>query len=292
MGEMTRGALIFTAAAGAAGVGVGVLADRYGPQGPPEPRPGLVAGRTDREIPLDPDAEEWTSQEALTVPVLAQQIAPPTLADATLDDVELTAMHNVKELAVLVRFKCADREDLPGLGSYADAVAMQLPLVAGGKRPPITMGGPGQAVHIVRWSSIWQRDAERGRSRVETIYPNTVRDVSPESVLPAEAAGLYSPGRAVGNPVSALKRAWPVEEAFAEGFGTLTPLPEQRARAGGRHRDEHWNVVLAVPLDRRPSGDLISDQPQVPVAFALWVGAHGNRGSRKHYTDWIQCTLA
>ena len=82
-----------------------------------------------------------------------------------------------------------------------------------------------------------------------------------------------------------------MEEAFAEGFGTLTPLPDQRARAGARHENDHWSVVLAAPLDRRPSGDVISDQPGVPMAFALWIGADDNRGSRKHYTDWIHCTL-
>jgi len=290
MGEMTRGALIFTAAAGATGVGVGVLAQRNAPKREPAAKPGLLAARIDGDIRLDGEADIWKQADSLKVAVRPQQVAPPMLEQATLDEVELKAVHNDRELGVLVRFACKEPEELPGLASYGDAVAMQLPLRAT-DNPPITMGGPGQPVHIIRWSSIWQRDVDRGRSRVETIYPNVVRDVSPESVLPPATATLYSPGRAVGNPVAALTRKWPVEEAFAEGFGTLTPLPEQRARAGGRHKKDQWSVVLAAPLDRRPSGDVISDQRSVPIAFALWIGADDNRGSRKHHTDWIQCTF-
>jgi len=291
MGDMTRGALIFTAAAGATGVGVGVLAQRTAPKRPAAAAPGIRAERIDADIPLDGGAGVWRAADSLKVALKPQQVAPPMLQLATLGEMELRALYNDRELAVLVRFASKRPEDLPGLASYGDAVAMQLPLRAADGQPPVTMGGPGQPVHIIRWSSIWQRDVDRGRSRVETIYPNTVRDVSPESVLPAATARLYSPGRAVGNPIAALARTWPVEEAFAEGFGTLTPLPAQRARARGRHAKDHWSVAIAAPLDRRPSGDVIGDQVSVPIAFALWIGSDDNRGSRKHYADWIVCTL-
>jgi hypothetical protein len=290
MGEITRGALIFTGAAAATGVGVGVLAQKYSPPEPPQKAAPVPVPRIDGAISLSADDPAWKDADRTTVAVVPQQLAPPILVTPALDEIKLAALYNDRELGVLVEFPSAEPQDLPGLAAFGDAVAMQLPLAAG--TPPITMGGLGQPVHILRWSAVWQRDVDRGRSRVETIYPNTVRDVSPESVLPPESAELYSPGRAVGNPMSALERKWPVEEVYAEGFGSVTPFPRQRARAAGRHRDGRWSVVLAAPLDRRPHGDVLSDRTSVPVAFAVWIGSEGNRGSRTHYTDWVQCTLA
>lgn len=290
MGEMTRGALIFTGAAAVTGVGVGVLAQKYSPETPQTAAAAVPIPRIEGDIPLSADDAVWKDVDRTKVVVTPQQLAPPILEQPTLDEMEMAAVYNDREIGVLVRFACKEPQDLPGLGAFGDAVAMQLPLAPG--TPPITMGGPGQPVHILRWSSVWQRDVDRGRSRVETIYPNTVRDVSPESVLPPETAALYSPGRAVGNPIAALERTWPVEEVFAEGFGSLTPLATQRARSAGRHSDGRWTVVLAAPLDRRPDGDLLTDRASVPIAFALWIGSAGNRGSRKHYSDWVECKLA
>lgn len=291
MGEMTRGAFIFTGAAGAAGVGIGLLADRFGPEERIPLATSVVAVRIGDEVPLTSDGAGWANAEPIAVALKPQQVAPPFLEAATADEMIVAAVHNERELGVLMRFACDAPQDLPGLGEHSDAVAIQLPL-DGNTVPPITMGGPGQPVHIARWSSMWQRDVDAGRSGVETVYPNVVRDVSPETVLPPESAVLYSPGLAVGNAMSALERQWPVEEGFAEGFGSLTPLPTQTARAHGRHRDGHWTVVIAVPLDRRPTGDRIARGTSVPIAFALWLGAAGNRGSRKHFGDWVQCRLA
>jgi hypothetical protein len=154
------------------------------------------------------------------------------------------------------------------------------------------MGGAGQPVHVIRWSAVWQRDVGKGRSGVATIYPNVVRDVSPESVLPPRSARLYTAGRAVGNPMSARSRTSAIEEAVAEGFGSLTPHPDPRVEGSGVHRRDQWSVVMVMPLDRRPLGDDLSERPAIPVACAVWLGESGNRGSRKHYTNWLELRLS
>lgn len=290
MGDITRGAFVFTGAAAATGIGIGVLAQEYGPKEPASTeQPTVAAARIDGQIPLAADADAWKDRDPVTLPVLPQQLASPTLAEATLDEITVAALCSDREIGVLVRFTCPGPQDLPGLATFGDAVAMQMPL-RGEAEPPISMGGIGKPVHLVRWTSVWQRDVDRGRTEVETIYPNVVRDVSPEAVLPPETAKLYSPGRAVGNPLS-LDRRWPVEEVFAEGFGSITPMPRQRARGQGRHYGGRWNVVITAPLDRAPAGDSLAGRAAVPLAFALWIGADGNRGSRKHYTGWVRCTL-
>lgn len=295
MGDITRGAFIFTGAAAATGVAVGVVAQRNAPGGTggPEapPKASLRATRLDGDVPLAPDDEAWDDADEEKIPLLAQQAAAPFLEQAGLDEVRVAALRGANHLGVRVRFDCDDPRDLPGLAGFGDAIAMQLPL-RGTAAPPVTMGAPGQPVHIIRWTSVWQRDVDRGFSEVEAIYPNAVRDVSPQDILPPRTARLYSPGLEVGNPMSRRVRKWPVEEAFAEGFGSLTPLVTRvSARAEGRHSDGRWSVVIAAPLDRAPTGDSLAAVGAVPLAFAIWVGAQGNRGSRKHYTDWVQCTL-
>lgn len=291
MGEITRQAFIFTGAAGAAGVGLGFAIDRLGPEEHIPLSTSMTALRIREDVSLDVDGPGWANVQPISVALQPQQVAPQFLEAAAVDEMVVAAVYNDRELGVMARFPCDAPRDLAGLAEFGDAIALQLPL-RGTAAPPITMGGPGQPVHILRWSSVWQRDVDRGRSSVETIYPNVVRDVSPQSILPPKTAVLYSPGRAVGNAASALEREWPVEEAFAEGFGSITPLASKKARAGGRHRDGHWEVVMTVPLDRTPHGDAIARGSTIPIAFALWVGAAGNRGSRKHFADWVQCTLA
>lgn len=291
MGEMTRQAFVFTGATVAAGVGLGFAIDKFGPGEKIPLATSMTALRIREDVSLDVDGPGWANAEPIAVALKPQQAAPPFLEAAALDEMVVAAVYNDRELGVYTRFPCDVPQDLAGLAEFGDAVALQLPL-RGTAAPPITMGGPGQPVHILRWSSIWQRDVDRGRSHVEAVYPNVVRDVSPQTILPPKTAVLYSPGLAVGNPASALQREWPVEEAFAEGFGSITPLPSQRARARGRHDDGHWEVIIAVPVQRAPHGDSIEKGSTVPISFALWLGAAGNRGSRKHFADWVQCTLA
>jgi hypothetical protein len=291
MGEMTRQAFVFTGAAAAAGVGLGFAFDKYGP-GEVIPRStNLTALRIREEVSLDVDGPGWSNAEPISVALKPQQAAQPKLETPSLDEMVVAAVYNDRELGVLTRFPSNAPQDLAGLGQFGDAVALQLPL-RGTAAPPITMGGPGQPVHILRWTSVWQRDVDRGRSHVEAVYPNVVRDVAPQTILPPKSAVLYSPGLAVRNTASVPKHEQPIEEAFAEGFGSITPLPSNGARARGRHRDGHWEVVMTVPLKRAPHGDSIERGATVPIAFALWLGAAGNRGSRKHFADWVQCTLA
>lgn len=290
MGEVTRGAFLTAAAAGATGVGVGFLAEKFGPPGPEPEQAPLIVPRVSGPLARTPDHRMWIEAAGVDVPVLAQQLVAPMLAEASLETVAVSALANDTELGVHMRFACDHPSDLPGLAGFGDAIAVQVPLGPG--VPPVAMGGAGQPVHIIRWSAVWQRDIDRGRSGVATIYPNVVRDVSPDSVLPPRTARLYTAGRAVGNPMSARSRTSALEEAVAEGIESLTPHPAPTVQGSGVHRRDHWNVVMVMPLDRRPLGDDLSQRPAIPLACAVWIGEAGNRGSRKHYTNWLELRLS
>ena len=77
---------------------------------------------------------------------------------------------------------------------------------------------------------------------------------------------------------------------MAEGFGSATSLAAQQARGAGEWRDGGWRVAVALPL-ARSAGERLSPGTTWPVAFALWAGSAGDRGSRKHYADWVSVSL-
>lgn len=287
---ITRGALIGGAGAAAAGAAIGAAVWKAGG---PRARlsPTIRAEHFRGTMPIDrPASSAWDDAEPVKVLLLPQQIAPPMLDTLGLGDLTVRAMHDGTELGLLVSWNDDEEDDLVGLARFQDALAVQLPASLGAQPPPISMGAAGQPVHVLQWRASWQRDIDRGRSSVETQFPHVVRDVTPDDLLGAAAAPYY-PGRAVGNPMSALKRDSPVEEAVAEGFGSLTSLPTQTARGKGVHDDGRWQVAIGLPMVRGESGQPLTAGTRWPVAFALWLGSRGNRGSRKQYADWLDLEL-
>lgn len=289
-GGLTRGALIGGAGAVAAGAAIGAAMWKAG--GPRARLSSTIrAERFRGTMPVDsPDSSAWDDAEPVKVLLLPQQMTTPMLDTLGIGDLSVRALHDGTELGLLVSWTDDDEDDLVGLARFQDALAVQFPASPGAQPPPITMGAAGQPVHLLQWRASWQRDIDRGRSGVETLFPRVVHDVTPDDLLGAAAAPYY-PGRAVGNPLSALKRSSPVEEAVAEGFGSLTSLATQTARGKGVHDDGRWRVAIGFPMARGASGPPLAPGSRWPVAFALWLGSRDNRGSRKQYADWLDLEL-
>jgi hypothetical protein len=251
----------------------------------------LTAVRRRSPVPAgDPADDAWEAARPILVALAPQRLAPPFAAQAGVRPVlEVAALHDGGELALRIAWADDEADDTNGIDRFGDAVAVQL-ASGSGQVPPITMGGPGSPVHVLHWRGVWQRDLE-ARTGVETLYPHLVRDESPDDVLPAETAALWYPARAVGNAIAAVERPGPVEELVAEGFGTLTPLAEQRARGGARWADGVWAVTIGIPLERTPAGEPLAPGSAWPISFALWRGSRGEHGSRKHFGDWATLEL-
>ena len=70
-------------------------------------------------------------------------------------------------------------------------------------------------------------------------------------------------------------------------------MPETPSAARGVWKEGHWYVVIDRPIN--DSDPLIarfnSAAAQQMVAFAVWDGDHGNRGSQKQISNWISMTL-
>lgn len=269
---------------GAAVVAVAVAVDDKKP--PVEGAP-IVAPYVEGDLPTtDPAADAWKGAERTYVALAPQQIAQPFLDKAGVTALDARALHNGTEVALLLEWDDDSVDDLDGIRRYHDAVAVQLP-TKGGAAPALTMGAPGNPVHILQWRATWQRDIDTGgNTGVDQIYPEVVHDVMPDDILPAKTAQLYWVGREAGNPLSQNVRSTPVEEVVAEGLGSVTHLPNQTASGRGVNEDGRWHVVVAVPSARAGVGEALAPGTTWPVAFAVWLGSEENRGGRKHIANW------
>ncbi|MEW6581572.1 MAG: ethylbenzene dehydrogenase-related protein [Actinomycetota bacterium] len=293
MGDsMTRGALLGAAGVAAVGAAAGVAIWKSGGDRP-DLGDRVVAARVPDPVPGDdPRAGAWGRAEAIRVLLAAQTITQPALDALGIGDVTVRALHDGTSLALRLDWEDPDADDVASLARFQDAVAVQIPAASGAKPPSVAMGGPGQAVHILQWRATWQRDIDSGhRTGVADIFPRVVHDTTPDQLL-GDAAVVYYPGRHAGNPLAQLGRTSPVEEAVAEGFGTLASLPQQRAAGRGVHEDGWWRVALSIPMQRAPAGAALVPGSSWPVAFALWLGDRGNRGSRKQFADWVTLEVA
>jgi hypothetical protein len=288
--RISRRALIAAAGLTVGGVvAAAVVGTRDRPQAELADR--VAAKRIDGEVPLEePEDERWLDADPVLVQLAPQQIATPRLDTLAVETLEIDALHNGQVLGLRITWDDDVVDDVDGLAMFRDAVAVQFPMLAAAGPPPITMGSTAAPVHLLQWRATWERDIG-DRARVEDVYPNVVHDVPPDDILPEDVAVLYYPGRAVGNPLSDLDRTTSIEEMVAEGFGTVTVLPEQRARGRGIHNGARWQVSLGFPMARGVSGAAIEPGSRWPVAFAVWLGNAGNRGARKQFADWIDLDL-
>jgi hypothetical protein len=275
-------------AVGAAAVGAAGVIGLVG--GAAAPAETLVAPQV-TDVPADdPAASAWEAAPELVVSLLPQQVAPPFLDQAGVAELRVRALHGDGLVAFRLAWDDDELDDLDGVRRYHDAVAVMLPTAPGANPPPITMGAPGNPVHILQWRATWQRDLT-GKTGVDQIYPRVVHDVMPDDILPPETAKLYWVGRAAGNPLSLRTRTTPVEQAVAEGFGTTTHLDDVSARGTGIHDGTGWAVTMAIPAVRTRAGEPLEPGRPWHAAFAVWLGHQENRGGRKHYANWVPFQL-
>jgi hypothetical protein len=287
--SLSRRAFVLITASGAAAIAAAGglifwISSRIGLEDPAVGE--LRAAFVDGPLPDDPADAAWISRSPATVTLLPQNMTTPMLAEQTIQEIQLRVLHNASEIAFHLEWEDDDLNDLDAMGQFRDSVAVQLP-VNGDRNTPITMGGPGMPFHILHWKASWQRQQEHGPRQVRDAFPHAVNEVTPEDVLGEEAARVVYPALYVGNPAAARDRGSAVEELVAEGFGTVTTHERQRAAGRGVLADGRWRVVIQMPMtgdDRQPT---LRRGATTQVALAAWDGGHGNRGARKHWSNWV-----
>jgi hypothetical protein len=286
--RLTRRALLVGAGVAAA-IGLRYDATRGG--GDPAPGDELVARRVGAVPVDDPRDGAWSGPGETLLALAPQQLVAPTLAEQTIPDVRVAALHDGSTAGLRLSWEQTGPSDVSGVARFNDAVAVMLP-AAGPQEPAITMGDATAPVHILQWRASWQQDVDRRASQgVEAQFPDVIRDVDPDDLLPPEVAVLWSPARAVGNPMAAAQRRTPVEEMVAEGFGSTTSLGDQTATGRGVHHDGRWWVTIAFPLARQAGFAALRPGEAWPLAVAVWDGGAGNRGGRKHHSPFAAMRL-
>jgi dimethylsulfide dehydrogenase subunit gamma len=90
----------------------------------------------------------------------------------------------------------------------------------------------------------------------------------------------------------------PAQNLAAGGYGSTTLLDAQSVSGDARYEENdgdpnEWVVVMSRPLAAAGDYEVSFRRPQIPVAFALWQGADGQRDGFKHVSDgWILLDMA
>jgi len=253
------------------------------------------------------NADFWSTIEALKLPVSPQQATYPTLKNPSVEQLTIKSVYLPKEVAFRIEWNDSSKNNEVDVVKFCDQFAVQFPISLN-DIPSYMMGNKGGMVHIVHWKAIWQEDCEKGFQDVQVKYPNMWVDVYPglesyldrskriyaqdigaELIVETHATGNM-PGTYSNNPMSVIKRKEPVEEAVAEGFGTLATQETQQAKAWAEWKEGKWTLCIVVPVN---TGNhyKASFTDRTKVAFALWDGGFQNIGGRKHFVPWIDLLL-
>jgi hypothetical protein len=252
----------------------------------------ITVRRTAPPAPIAaPDAAAWAGAPVTAVPLLPQAVALPSELDPATKELKVRAVHDGAWLALLVEWADATQSDVIYPDTFGDQVAVELPVDAAGPPPSPMMGNAGGRVNIMQWRAALQRDLDVGPPEVRGLYPNAWIDVYPDQLLGASDARPYAGALGLENPVSRAV-ATPVLDQMAEGWGTMTAKPDQRATGKGTWKDGTWRVVIARPLaSDDPNAPLLRPGVTTVVAFAAWDGGSAEVGARKAWSAWTPLVL-
>jgi mono/diheme cytochrome c family protein len=251
-------------------------------------------------VPINPDDGLW--REAAPARL---HLMPLWWRYERPEEVTVHALHDGRELALLLVW-ADDTDDHTAIRpqDFRDAVAVQFALE--GEPPFFAMGTVASPVNIWMWKAERQADLEPGFQDLETVYPHLGIDSYPDPLrdpleqplrhaLTLQSSPLFVTAWGAGNIVADPTRRAAAEDLRAEGFGTLRarPRPDQAVEAHGVWSTGSYRVVLRRGLKARgPDAARLRPGRTLPVAFAVWNGAAGDRNGKKSVTIWQELQLA
>jgi hypothetical protein len=244
----------------------------------------------------DPYAVQWWQAPYVEVEVTPQQMAMPTLAEASIDKIRVQALTDGEWISWRVSWHDPSPDGNVDVRRFSDGVALEFPLDPDAL--PM-MGHEGARVQILHWKALWQKDLDVGFQDVQDLHPNFWTDLywfaEGEFPFPIPEAFANPVSRQwfvaqqAGNPMAAFSRRQPVEELLAEGWSTLTHQTYSVTTGRGVWVRDSWAVVFSRPLKTEDPLDYqFSLGSKGQVAFAVWQGAAGDVGGRKHWSDWVE----
>jgi len=261
--------------------------------GPPAAPSAEVIAAHRAQVPTDPSDAAWHDAPLYTAALVVQDMVEPRLLEPSTDKVQVRALSDGKSIVFRLEWVDPTDDELPGLGRFSDACAVQLPASIQADVPAPQMGEMQRPVEITYWRAFWQSMVDGREDTIKALFPNATVDhypfeaasLPPGSEAQHEMALRYAPARALGNDMAG-PRKQPVQDLVAEGPGTIRPVSEAHSTGRGTRTNQGWSVVLARPL---PNGLEVGGRTQ--VAFAVWQGAHQEAGARKMRSVWVPLLL-
>ncbi len=250
-------------------------------------------------LPEHPDAGVWARTPGLNL-----HLMPLWWRYDRPEELTVRALHDGKEIALLLVWMDTTHDATAMRPQdFRDAAAVEL---AGTSDPPFfAMGQRGQFVNIWMWKSERQADLEPAFQDLEKVYPNLGIDSYPNLLkspyeqphrhaLTLESNPIFVTAWGAGNIVADPTRGSAAEDLSAQGFGTLRARPptDQAVKATGVYGTDSYRVIFRRALAGKGDGAVtLESGATVPVAFALWNGAAGDRDGKKSVTIWQELKL-
>ena len=225
------------------------------------------------EIPSVPEDPAWEKVAPLPIPLSGQVITRPVWPEPSVRALSVRTVHNGKEIAFLMEWQDATKNEELTPGVFRDGAAVALPL---GDAPAFfCMGQLDHYVNIWHWKADWQSDVDRrmARSQQKKREEEGIRRFE---VIP--------------------RRPSSVEDLIGGGFSTLTSKNDQgRIQGQAEWKRGFWRLVMKRPLNQ-PGDDLENEAVLQPgrmqaVAFAVWNGENKERNGQKAVAAWMQLVI-
>jgi hypothetical protein len=204
--------------------------------------------------------------------------------------VNVASVNNGEILAIRLKWKDPTKNGfMEGRSDvYTDGVAVQLALgdvtlhTHGHNEPFFGMGNRGKPVNIWHWKAGLEETLEASE---DSEYSTGGVDMD---------ALIF--GGVMSNPVTKLgtTQQHAVEELNSEGFGSITPQPQeyQNVEGSGVWKDGEWTVVFTRTFAVSGKWDAVFDKKEpLLVAFAVWDGEKEDRNGRKVISVWQRLNI-
>lgn len=222
------------------------------------------------DIPTLPSDAAWETIAPMPVPLSGQIITRPVWPEPSAKVISVRSVHNGKDIAFLVEWQDATKNERLTPGVFRDGAALALPL---GDAPAFfCMGQLDHYVNIWHWKADWQSDVDRRKARAKETKRRK-RGIRRFEVIP--------------------RRPSSIEDLIGGGFSTLTSKVRQgKIKGEAEWKNGFWRVVMRRPLTQ-PGDDTENEALLVPgrtqaVSFAVWNGENKERNGQKAVASWLQ----
>ncbi|MBT6900523.1 MAG: c-type cytochrome [Nitrospina sp.] len=238
------------------------------------------------ELNTEPYSPVWEG-----VATTSLVLRPLSARREAVEFINVASVNNGEQLAIRLQWDDPTHDAFSELHSdvFRDGAAVQFALGAvtlhthGHNEPFFGMGNRNKPVNIWHWKAGLEEALE---AEDDLEYAGGGVDMD---------ALIY--GGLMSNPVSRLNATGenPVEELNAEGFGTVTPQPQenQNVDGSGEWKDGVWTVVFLRDMPKTGKWDVDFAQRIDPalMAFAVWDGVKEDRNGRKVISVWQRFTI-